>query len=224
LRHARELGDNRLLADVLRRCAVSFSEEGVEVVRAMYEESVVLFRGLGHDDDTARALSWWGQFETEVGNYDGAVKRLIDARPLAGEELAVSIGGDIAGCYFLMGDRANAELSVREALALAAKFRDSIQIAFAISYIAALSVECKPNEAAQLIGYAEELLRTAGWERPGYERAMIDRLRDALTQRLTDADLSRLLAKGAAMREEEAIACATAVASSFNEDEELTAT
>jgi hypothetical protein len=149
---------------------------------------------------------------------------LIDARPLAGEELAVSIGGDIAGCYFLMGDRANAELSVREALVLAGKFRDSIQIAFAISYIAALSVECKPNEAAQLIGYAEELLGTAGWERPGYERAMVDRLRDALTQRLADADLSRLLAKGAAMREEEAIACATAVASSFNEDEGLTAT
>jgi predicted ATPase/class 3 adenylate cyclase len=224
LRLARELGDNRLLADVLRRCAVSFSMEGVEVVRAMYEESVALLKALGHDDDTARALSWWGQFETEVGNYNGAVRRLIDARPLAGEELAVSIVGDMACCYLLMGDRANAELSVREALAMAEKFRDSIQIAFAISYIAALSVECKPNEAAQLIGYAEELLRTAGWERPGYERTMVDALGDTLKRQLTDGNLSRLLAKGAAMREEEAVVCAAAVVSSFDKDEGLTAT
>lgn len=224
LRLARELGDKRLLADVLRRCAVSFSEEGVDVVRAMYEESVALFRVLRHDDDTARALSWWGQFETKVGNYSEAVKCLIDARSLAGEELAVSIVGDMAGCYFLMGDRANAELRVRDALALAAKARDSIQIAFAISYIAALSGEREPIEAAQLIGYAEELLRTAGWERLAYERAMVDGLLDVLKQRLTNPDLSRLLAKGAAMREEEAVACATAVASSFNETEGLTAT
>jgi len=224
LQFARELGDKRLLADVLRRCAASFSKEGVEVVRAMYEESVALFRALGHDDDTARALSWWGQFETKVGNYNGAVKCLIDARPLAGEELAVSIVGDMAGCHFLMGDRANAQVSVREALALAAKFRDSIQIAFAISYVAALSVECDAIGAAQLIGYAEELLRTAGWERLAYERAMVDGLADALKERLTDADLSQLTAKGAAMSEEEAVACATAVASSFNEDEGLTTT
>ena len=167
---------------------------------------------LRHDDDTARALSWWGQFETKVGNYSEAVKCLIEARRLAGEELADRSWETLAGCYFLVGDRANAELRVRDALALAAKFWHAIQIAFALSYIAALSGEREAIEAAQLIGYAEELLRTAGWERLAYERAMVDGLLDVLKQRLTDPDLSRLLAIGAAMREEEAVACATAVA------------
>jgi predicted ATPase/class 3 adenylate cyclase len=224
LRLARELGDRRLLADVLRRCAFSFSEDGVEVVRSMYEESVKLFRSLGRDDDTARALLWWGQFETRLGNYSGAVTRLIEARPLAGEELVVSIVGDVASSYFLMGDRANARLSVREALALAAKLRDSIEIAFAISYIAALSVDSDPIEAVRLIAYAEERLRVAGWERLPYERAMVDGLQNVLRDRLTDVELSRLSVEGSAMSEEEAVARATAVTLSFSKSEGLTAT
>jgi hypothetical protein len=53
---------------------------------------------------------------------------------------------------------------------------------------------------------------------------MVDALGDTLKRQLTDGDLSRLLAKGAAMREEEAVVCAAAVVSSFDKDEGLTAT
>jgi predicted ATPase/class 3 adenylate cyclase len=212
---ARELGDQRLLADVLRRCARSFLTDGVERVRGMYVESVAIFRSLGRDDETARALTWLGQFEAEVGNYDEAAKRLIEAKPLADEELVVSVVGEVAACYLATGDRANAEPAAREALALAAKFHQPIEVLSAISYVAALAAERDPAEAAVLIGYAEERLRAAGWQRVHLDLAIVEGLQDALKRRLADTELARLFAAGAAIGEEEAVARATALTSLF---------
>jgi len=212
---ARELGDQRLLADVLRRCARSFLTDGVERVRGMYVESVAIFRSLGRDDETARALTWLGQFEAEVGNYDEAAKRLIEAKPLADEELVVSVVGEVAACYLATGDRANAEPAAREALALAAKFHQPIEVLCAISYVAALAAERDPAEAAVLIGYAEERLRAAGWQRVHLDLAIVEGLQDALKRRLADTELARLFAAGAAIGEEEAVARATALTSLF---------
>jgi predicted ATPase/class 3 adenylate cyclase len=210
---ARELGDPRLLADVLRRCALSFSKEGPERVRAMYAESAALSQSLNLDDDAARTLQWWGVFEAESGNYNEAARRLTEARPRTGE-LAMLIAGELACCYLLVGDRASAEPAAREALGLAAKFRHPIQTPFALSYVAAVAGERNAGEAARLIGYAEERLRLAAWTRVSYDRAMVDGLQHMLKQKLTEAEVSQLFAAGAALSEEEAVARATALISS----------
>jgi predicted ATPase/class 3 adenylate cyclase len=215
LKLARERGDRRLLADVLRRCARSFLTDGPERVRGMYAESVALYRSLGRDDDTARALTWLGQFEAEVGNYDEAAKWLIEAKPLADKELVVSVVGEVVACYLATGDRAKAAPAAREALALAAKFRQPIEMLFAISYVAALAAERNATEAAVLIGYAEERLRVAGWQRLHYDLAIVESLQDTLKERLTDTELTQLFAAGASMGEEEAVARATALTSLF---------
>lgn len=212
---AREIGDRRLLADILRRCAHSFLIDGVEHVREMYAESVAIYRSLARDDETARALTWSGQFEAEIGNYDEAAKRLNEAKPLSDDELVVSVVGELAGCYLATGDRAKAAPAAREAFALAAKFRQPIEMLFAISYVAALGVERNATEAAVLIGYAEERLRVAGWQRIQYDLAIVKNLEDALKTRLADTELARLFAAGAAMGEEEAVARATALTSSL---------
>ncbi|MFZ0574781.1 MAG: adenylate/guanylate cyclase domain-containing protein [Candidatus Cybelea sp.] len=211
---ARELGDRRLLADVLRRCALSFSEGRADRVRAMYAESAALAQSLNLDDDAARTLQWWGVFEAKAGNYSQAAMRLTEAMRLADEELAMLVAGELACCYLLVGDRANAEPAAREALELAAKFRHPIQTPFALSYIAALAGERNASESARLIGYAEERLRIAGWHRLAYDRAMVDGLQDMLRQKLTEAELSGLFAAGAALSDEEAVARATALISS----------
>jgi hypothetical protein len=213
LQLARELGDRRLLADVLRRCARGFSMDGAERVRAMYAESVALFRTLGNDDDTARALTWWGKWEAEIGNYSGAAKQLIEAKPLAGDELAVSIMGDVAACYLVTGDRANAEPAAREALELAAKFRYPIESALAITYVAALADDRNAVEIALLVGYVDERFRTVGWEPVNYDREITQNIRQTLQARLSEAELSELSAEGAAWNEEEAVARALRLSS-----------
>jgi predicted ATPase/class 3 adenylate cyclase len=213
LERAREIGDGRLLADVLRRCALSFSRDGAERPRAMYAESAAMLRALGLNEDAARALHWLGIFEAKVGNYSEAAKRLTDARTLADGELAMMIAGDLAGCALLMGDLANAEPAAREAFALATGLRHAHQTLFALSYVAAVAGERNAGEAARLVGYAEEGLRRAGWTRVSYDRAVVDRLEHKLKQQLTETELSRLFAEGAALSEEEAIVRATALLS-----------
>jgi predicted ATPase/class 3 adenylate cyclase len=215
---AREVGDRRLLADVLRRCALSFSKYGAERVRAMYAESAALSQSLNLNDDAARALQWWGVFEAEAGNYAEAARRLTEAMPLADGELAMLVAGELACCYLLEGDRANAEPAAREALRLATKFRHPMQTPFALSYVAVLAGDRNASESARLIGYAEERLRIAGWQRLAYDRAMVDGLSDMLKRKLTEAELSQLLAAGAALSEEEAVARATALVSSERSD------
>ena len=212
---AREIGDRRLLADVLRRCARSFLIDGVERVRELYAESVAIYRSLGRDDDTARALTWLGQFEAEVGNYEEAAERLNEAKPFADDELLVSVVGELAGCYLVTGDHARAAPAAREALALAAKSRQAIEILFAVSYVAAIAGERNSTEAAALIGYAEERLRAAGWKRVPYDIAIVEGLEEKLKGRLGETEFAQLFAAGAAMGEEEAVARATALTSSF---------
>lgn len=212
---ARGLSDRGLLADVLRRCAPAFEADDTGDMRTMYAESVALFRSLGRRDDTARALQWWGIAEAQSGEYRAAAERLVEAKRLAGEELAVGIAGDIVACYLVIGDRASAEPVAREALELAVKVRHPIHTPFAVTYVAALAQERNAADAARLVGYADECLRLAGWERGVYDREIAKNLKDDLKRRLGDAELLPLLAEGAAMAEEQAVAKAAALSTSL---------
>src|SRR6185437_5355272 len=101
---ARSLGDASLLAAALLRCATAFEDAGIAAVRERYAESVALFRTLGRDHETARALTWWGQSEAEADNFLQAAELLLEARAIAGGDLAANLVTDIVGCYLAMGE------------------------------------------------------------------------------------------------------------------------
>jgi len=207
LRLARGSGDRRLLADTLRRCATAFSADGTDAVRARYDESVGIFRGLGRDDETARALEWWGQWEADVGNFDAAAQRFLDAAELdAGHDSMMYRATDIAGCYLAIGDYARAEGFAREGLALAARARHPVVVPMAISYLAIVASASDPVRAARLAGYAEERLRAAEFVRAEFDRAMAERLLGALEERVGASELARLLDEGASWPQEQAVA------------------
>jgi len=211
LKQARSLNDQRLLADVLRRGAPAFASNERGRMREMYAESVALFRTLRRDDETARALSWWGQSEAEIGEYRSAAERLTEAKHLAGEELAVAITNDIVACYLVLGDRDNAGPVAIEALSLAVKIRHPIHVPFAITYVSVLAQAGNAVEAALLAGYAEERLASLGWQRVIYDREIAERLFVELERQLGKQQLAQLLAEGATLTEEEAVARATAL-------------
>jgi hypothetical protein len=60
--------------------------------------------------------------------------------------------------------------------------------------------------AARLAGFAEDRLRAADWQRPGYEQAITDGLFASLRQSLPEAELARLLEEGAKWNDNEAVA------------------
>ncbi|MFY9885442.1 MAG: adenylate/guanylate cyclase domain-containing protein [Candidatus Cybelea sp.] len=207
LRLARDSGDHRLLADTLRRCADSFAPQGDDEVRTLYAESVTLFRRLGRNDETARALEWWGKWEEDnAGNFHEAAERFLEAMQLDRGRDAIYRAVDIAGCYLATGDAARAEPFAREALAAAAKTRHPIYVPMAISYLAIITGRRDALAAARLIGFAEERLRLAGWQRVAFEQAMIDRLCEDLKKTLSEDELTRLLEEGAAWSDDQAAA------------------
>ncbi len=183
-------------------------EQGIESVRDLYRECVALFRSLGRDDETARALTWWGQAEAAAGNFGDAASRLLEARSLSGGDLAVHLALEVAACYLATGDRANAEPAAREALALAANLRHPLCTPWAISYVAALAAECDPIEAARLLGYAQAQFRAAGWNHVAHDRAIVERLLQTLGRALSAERLAELADEGAALTEDEAISAA----------------
>ena len=212
LQLARSSRDRRLLADVVRRCAESFGGDGPDAVRALYEESVALFGALGRDDETARALHWWGQWEITVGNYAAAAELFHEAaRKSESESTLVMYTNDIASVYLATGDRARAEPFARTSLVLAAKVHHEVLASLALAYLAVVTQERDARRAAQLIGHALQRLGAAGWELTPPDTTTVAELQSRLGRELDQTELSRLIEEGAAMSEAEAQSRALAI-------------
>jgi predicted ATPase/class 3 adenylate cyclase len=209
LQLARESQDPLLLATSLRRCAEAFTADGMDGVRARYAESVALFRQFGAEEETARALTWWGQSEAEAGDYASATARFLEARRLAGHDLSMHLAIDIAACYLSLGDHPSAEPLARQALALAAQVHHPTHLPTAIVYIAASARGIEASEAARLLGYAEERLRLARWQSNAPDRAIIEELKNVLRRELAQSTIAELLAEGARWSESEAVSRAS---------------
>ena len=211
LQLARASGDGRLLADVLRRCATSFTGEGQDVVRTHFEESAAIFRSLGRDDDTARALIWWSEAEMRSGNYGLALTTLEEAARLdAGDAVMMMICNEIASVSLAIDDVTRAEPFARKSLLLAAKAKDTVVAALAISYLAAVEGERDVRKAARLIGHAQAKLQKAKWELVHPDDAVIGALHRRLVGELSEDERTKLLREGAAWTEDQAVHSALA--------------
>jgi predicted ATPase/class 3 adenylate cyclase len=204
---ARDSGDDRLVADTLRRCAEAFGADGMDAVRLRYEKSVAIFRPLGRDDETARALVWWAQWEAEAGDFRAAAELMLEAGRLDSRDVVTMfLSNDVASYYLAVGDTGRAEPFAREALTAAAKAHHPVLMPLAISYLAAIASSRDASMAARLAGFAEDRLRAADWQRPGYEQAITDGLFASLKKSLREAELARLLEEGAMWNDDEAVA------------------
>lgn len=208
---ARRIADRRLLAGTLQRCASAFLPDGIERVRSIYAESVELFGQLGHNDETARALTWWAQSEAEAAEYRKAAERSLEARRFASDDLAVHLTIDVVSYYLALDDRKSAEPIAREALSLAARVGHPICLPYAILYVAAIAGERSLEEAARLLGYAQEQLRIANWRPIAYDETIINVLRATLNNEVGEEKLRHLLAEGAAWTERHAVNRAAAI-------------
>ena len=114
----------------------------------------------------------------------------------------------------MLGDRESAGPVAVEALCLAAKVRHPVHTPFAITYVAVLAQEGDAGEAARLAGYAEERLASLGLAASISDREIAQRLfRRARTPAWRKQRLAQLLAEGATLTEDEAVARATALCS-----------
>lgn len=205
---ARSIGDAHLLAATLQRCASAYEDLGIEPVRECHAESVALFRALGRDQETARALTWWGQSEAETGNFTQAVRRLLEARAIAGEDLAASLLTDIVGCYLAMGETNKARPLAYDALMQMWSARHPIGTPMSVLYCAAIAAPDRLADAARLAGYAEHRLAEADWSLVPPDSVVAERLHKRLRRVLSKLELARLQSEGATWSDERAVAAA----------------
>ena len=89
---ARRAGDRRLLAATLQRCALIFPPDDIERAREQFAESTTLFRSLGRDDETGRALEWWATAEANAECFERAIELAREAAATMQATTIVSIG------------------------------------------------------------------------------------------------------------------------------------
>jgi predicted ATPase/class 3 adenylate cyclase len=220
LRIARRLGDRRLLGATLQRCASTFEPAEIQSARDYFLESLSIFRSLGRDDETARALEWWADAEIVVREYGKAIALLEEALTLGTLDLAFVLT-NITGCYLALGDARNATPLVHRALALVAKTDHPIVTPFVILYVAALGDPAQATEVARLFGYVRERLRVLGWVVEGPDRVIHDNLMTVVSRWLEGTELQNLLAEGSALTAHQAVTGAFRLSMAASQSDEV---
>ncbi len=202
IREARALGESRVLAGVLRRCALSLPVSEIDRARALFDEALHAARSAHDRDEMCRILQWWASRESGERAIDLATQALEYADRSVRPYLEVNISG-----YGLATGRLDiARHHAREAVALALQANVPFIRALAIAYWAPFLAEQLPQEAALLFGYAREQLRALEWTRNDDDRLALETASRAIEAALPDADLEQLYQRGAELRQEEALA------------------
>jgi predicted ATPase len=200
---ADEVNDRRLVAATLMRCARVREAQDVGSMRDRFMRSVSLFKSLGRDEDTSRALFWWAQAEAELSEYDRAAEIGLEALKISHSKFVIYVS--IAGYYLALEDLDRAEPMIREALILAKDDERPVLNAFATGYIASIYGLRNSVEAAKLFGFSEAVFAALNWTKEGYDIALFEELRARLSSVLGEEQLNRLMTEGAAWSQRQAL-------------------
>ncbi len=202
IREARRLGEPRVVAGVLRRCASSLPTTQIERARLLFDEALQAARSAHDRDETCRVLEWWAARESGDRAIELAAQALECADHSARPYLEVNISG-----YALAAGRLDiARAHSREAVALAVETNSPLLRALAITYWGPFLAERLPEEAAVLFGYAREQLRALAWEGEEDDRLALQTASRLITDALGEIKLEPLARRGSGLRYEEALA------------------
>ncbi len=210
LERARGIGDRRLLAATLLHCASVFAPEQIDLARAQFEEGLALYRALGDDEGSVRALEWLAVAEARAGAFDRAIATLFEALQDAEGDARMYVAGNLACALAAQGDARTLGVA-REAYVLAKEAQHANLTANAIAYLAAASTGDDAARAARLFGYARARLTELGWQPDDTDALIEARVTAELSAALGETELNRLTAHGASMGENEAFAEAAPV-------------
>jgi len=192
-----------LRAIIQRRCGDAVA------ARESYAQALDAYEALGDEAGIATVLANLAELEFGDGQVEQAIR-------LAGEALEIKLRGKnalgLAVSYLnlttyciALGDVDGAREAAREGLRWARQAQDALYIAGAFEHIALLlALRGEVNDAAQLIGYVDVQLKELGSERESTEKWAYEKLMAALRERLSEAEIEKLTAEGAAWSEDRA--------------------
>jgi len=206
-----ECGDKRGVARCLSRQADIYRSRGdVATGRELYTQALEAFKALGDEDGTTMVLANLAEAEFRDDHVEQALRLAsealeINARGKNATNLALESVNSAAYCIAL-GNLDRARDVAREGLRWARQAQDALNIALALQHFALLgALHREVDNAARLIGYVNVQLKELGSEREYTENWGYEKLMTALHERLSEAEIEKLAAEGAAWSEDQAV-------------------
>ena len=212
IREARALGEPRVLAGVLRRCASSLPHSEIEQARMLFDEALTVARSSDDRDEVCRILEWWAARESG----ERAIQLATQALECADDNVRPYIEVSIAGYALADGQLDIAESHARQALLLTLETNHPLLRALAIAYWTPFLAERLPDEAAMLFAYANEQLRVLGWTGEDDDRLALQTASRIVEALQHESNFEPLATRGTGLRHEEALAILTPVLASRN--------
>ncbi|HTN25582.1 MAG TPA: LuxR C-terminal-related transcriptional regulator, partial [Solirubrobacteraceae bacterium] len=206
---ARTAGLGDLVIPLVARAHVARAEGDPQGARRLLQEALALGRaGAASPGPGLRGLA---ALSAEQGDAPGARRRFEEALELARREgdqrgVAGALGG-LGQLAYGEGDHDTAAALLREALTLQCLVGDAPGVADGLESMARLAADADHQiHAARLFGAAAALRERGGYVRPGGLAAGVETSMRSVRKALGKADLDAILARGAELSVEDAVA------------------
>jgi predicted ATPase len=216
---ARELGEPRVLATVLRRCAFALPPEQIAQARVLFEEALGVSRSADDREETCFVLTWWSLRESDAGCYDRSIGFASQALEYADGEARQYLQLNIAECAILVGRAHEAQPHAREALHLALESQHQVVIALAAAFAAPGHARTNATDAALMLGFATARLAELAWEGEDNDILALQSVSRLVEESLAGAPIQPLLDRGAGMRPAELVQLLGAVSAGSDSGE-----
>lgn len=206
----RERDDRRGTARCLNWQATIIQSRGeIAAARELYAQAIEAYKTLGDETRIATVLGNLAELDFEVGEPVSALAHANEALHTFARSKNVTMlatyQNNIAAYTIAVGDLDRAREAAREGLRWARKAGnpDSAVAAQHLALIAAHHGDAQ--RAARLMGFADAVYVSNGLHRFFTERWSYDKLKAALHEHFTDAEIAKLAAEGAAWPEDRAV-------------------
>jgi tetratricopeptide (TPR) repeat protein len=208
----RKLGAQRSAGRTLASLALA-REHANDILAAcsLCAQAVETLRAIEGEDGDIDHLSYLGELEFRAGNSEEALRLASEAlvrHRRRNERLHVVVDLSNAAAYSLALSRYDeAAKNGREALALAVSEKNSLWTAFALQHMAAIdALRGDENRAARLFGFIDARMNHLEHQREHTEEQEYERAMAVLRNKFHDGELERLMAEGARLSEDNAVA------------------
>ncbi|HXW51756.1 MAG TPA: adenylate/guanylate cyclase domain-containing protein [Candidatus Acidoferrales bacterium] len=208
---SRKCGDRSYVANGLNAQAViSKSRNDTKTAKDLFGQAIAAFRALGLDSGISLGLGNLAELEFQDGHAEEAVRLVEEAleiyRRVKSAEALASNNSNLAAYRAALGAVEGARESARTGLRLAREAQSSVFAAIAVQHLGLIAAMAgQESHAAQLLGYVDAQFKAFGYQREFTEQWSYDKLKAALSERLSDAEIEKLAAEGAAWSEDQAV-------------------
>lgn len=210
LASSREVGDRLQMAWALALLGYTLLPEP-QAAMPLVEESLALFRDLGHPPGTAQALNILGEIARFNGDDDRARRAyeecLTVARETGERRRIVFLYNNLAFIAMHEGDGEHAESLARQGLLLARDMENRLEMAKTLAILAgALGMLGQPWQAIRWLGASDSALERMGAFQQLNDQQEVDVMIAAVRAQLDEATFQAALAEGRALTLEQAVA------------------